>query len=94
MLLVEQLAAMADVEVAHLALGAARIEAPATAGASTARDRIEQRVAPGSQPLRGNSRGLRHLALYHMMYKAVRELSVVEAGAVLPGEHTYDVSRK
>lgn len=41
MLLVEQLAAMADVEVAHLALDAARIEAPTTADASTARDRIE-----------------------------------------------------
>jgi hypothetical protein len=39
--LVEQLAAMADVEVAHPALDAARIEASANADAATARDRLD-----------------------------------------------------
>jgi hypothetical protein len=39
--LMQQFAAMADVEVAHLALDATRIEAPATANASASRDRFE-----------------------------------------------------
>ena len=53
MLLVKQLAAMADVEVAHFALDTARIEAPATADASTARYFVEQRITPRAQTLRG-----------------------------------------
>jgi len=39
--LVEQFAAMANVEVAHFAFDATRIEAPATADASTARNLVE-----------------------------------------------------
>jgi hypothetical protein len=53
MLPMKQLAAVANVEVAHLALDAARVEAPATADASPARDLVEQRIAPGRQSLRG-----------------------------------------
>ena len=53
MLLVKQLAAMADVEVAHLASDTARIEAPAAADATTPCNLVEQRIAPGSQALRG-----------------------------------------
>ena len=51
MALMERLASMPDVEVAHLALDAARIEAPATADTSTACDFVEQRIAPRRQPL-------------------------------------------
>jgi hypothetical protein len=51
--LVQQFASMADAEVAHLALDAARVEAPAAADASSARDLLEQRVAPRCQALRG-----------------------------------------
>ena len=51
--LVQQLAAMANVEVAHLAFHAARVEAAATADAATSRDFGQQRVAPMSQALRG-----------------------------------------
>ena len=50
---VQRFAAMADPEVTHLALDAARIEAPAAADATAAGDLGEQRVAPGCQPLRG-----------------------------------------
>jgi hypothetical protein len=45
MLLVERRAAIADVEVAHLAPDAARIEALAAADTSTACDRLKQRIA-------------------------------------------------
>jgi hypothetical protein len=51
--LVQALAAMADVEVAHLALDPARVEAAAAADAATASDLLEQRVAPRRQALRG-----------------------------------------
>ena len=51
--LMERLAAMAHVEVAHLALDATRVEAAATADAATAGDLVEQRVAPLRQALRG-----------------------------------------
>jgi len=51
--LVEQSTAMANVEVAHLALDTARVEASAAADASTARDLLEQRIAPARQALRG-----------------------------------------
>ena len=49
----ERFAAMANVEAAHLALDAARVETPATADAAPARDLLEQRVAPARQALRG-----------------------------------------
>jgi hypothetical protein len=42
----EQRAAMADIEVAHLALDAARIESPATAHAAAGGNLVEHRVAP------------------------------------------------
>lgn len=51
--LVQQFAAMAHVEVAHLALDAARVEAPSAADAAPMCDFIEQCVAPLRQPLRG-----------------------------------------
>jgi hypothetical protein len=51
--LMEQFAAVANAEVAHLVFDAARIESPATADASAARDLVEQHIAPSSQPLRG-----------------------------------------
>ena len=44
---------MANVEVAHLALDATRVEAAATADAVPMRDLGEQRVAPVRQALRG-----------------------------------------
>lgn len=53
MALVQRFAAVADIEVAHLAFDAARIEAPATADAPTPRDLVEQRITPRSQTLRG-----------------------------------------
>lgn len=46
--LVKQFPAMAHIEVAHLAFDPARVEAPATAEASPARDFAEQRVTPRS----------------------------------------------
>jgi hypothetical protein len=49
MALVKQFAAMADVEVAHLALDAARVEAPSAADASAQGDRAEQRITPSWQ---------------------------------------------
>ena len=54
--LVEQLAAMTNFEVAHLALDAARVEASSAADAATAGDLVEQRVAPLRQALRGERR--------------------------------------
>ena len=51
--LMEGFAAMAHVEVAHLAFDATRVEVAATADAATFGDLIEQRFAPGSQTLRG-----------------------------------------
>ena len=65
MLAVGYRAAMADVEVARLALDAARVQASTTAHAVPARDLGQHGVARGSQALRGNGRGLRHLALDH-----------------------------
>ena len=53
MLLVEGFATMADVEIAHLALDAARVQAPPAAHAASARDLGQHRVAPGSEALRG-----------------------------------------
>ena len=44
---------VAEVEIAHLALDATWVEAPATADAAAARDLVEHRLAPGSQTLRG-----------------------------------------
>ena len=46
-------AAVPDVEVAHLALDAARVEVPAAADAPAAGDFGEQRRAPSWQALRG-----------------------------------------
>jgi hypothetical protein len=46
-------AAMADVEAAHFSFDATRIEAATAADASTARNFVEQRVAPYRQTLRG-----------------------------------------
>ena len=51
--LMERLAAMANVEVAHLALDAPRVEAPSAADAAPACDLVEQRIAPAPQALRG-----------------------------------------
>jgi hypothetical protein len=51
--LMERYVTMADVEVAHLALDAARVEATATADAAATRDLLEQGVAPLRQALRG-----------------------------------------
>ena len=51
--LMEGFAAMAHVEVAHLALDAARVEAAATADTAAASDLFEHGVAPGWQTLRG-----------------------------------------
>ena len=70
--LVQQFAAMAHVEVAHLALHAARVEAAPTADASTA---CEQRVAPRRQTFRGERPRLEHLSLDHA--HRVREVQPV-----------------
>ncbi len=51
--LVQQLAAMAHVEVAPLALDAARVETASAADAAAAGDLFEQRIAPHRQALRG-----------------------------------------
>ena len=52
-LLMKRLAAVADVEVAHLALDAARVEAPAAADAAALCNLVKQLVAPLRQSLRG-----------------------------------------
>ena len=49
----ERCAAMPNIEVAHLALDAARVQAPTTAHAAPARDLGQQGLAPGRQTLRG-----------------------------------------
>jgi len=49
----ERCTAAADLEVAHLALDAARIEAAAAADAAAAANLVEQRVAPAFESLRG-----------------------------------------
>lgn len=51
--LVERHAATSDVEVAHLALDATRVEAAATADTAASRDFLQQRIAPSRQMLRG-----------------------------------------
>jgi hypothetical protein len=43
---IERFAAMANLEAAHLALDATRIESAATADAAAPGDLLEQRVAP------------------------------------------------
>ena len=48
-----------------LRLTPSRVEAPAAADAAPTHDLVEQGVAPRRQTLRGNGRGLRHLALDH-----------------------------
>jgi hypothetical protein len=53
MSLVEQFAAMANVEVAHLAPDAARVEVATAADAAALRDAVEQRVTPLRETLRG-----------------------------------------
>ena len=53
MLLVEQFTAMANVEVAHLALYAARMGAPSATDASAVSKVVEKRMAPVGQALRG-----------------------------------------
>ena len=53
MALVELGATVPDLEVAHLALYASRVEAAAAAHAPAAGDVGEQRGAPGHQALRG-----------------------------------------
>jgi hypothetical protein len=53
MSLMQRFTAMADDEVTHLALDAARIGAAAAADAATSGNGIEQRVAPLRQALRG-----------------------------------------
>lgn len=60
---VQSLAVVTDVEVAHSALDSAWVEAATAADAAAAGDFVEQRLLPGKQTLRGNSRSLRHLAL-------------------------------
>ena len=65
MSLMEQSAAMADAEVAHLARDASRIEAAATADRSTRSDLVKHCLPPGSQALSGNGRSLWQLALDH-----------------------------
>ena len=49
----EQFAAMANIEVAHLALDATRIEPPTAAHAAAGGNLLDHRVAPLRQPLRG-----------------------------------------
>ena len=51
--LVERFSPMAHVEVAHLALDAARVEATSAADTATAGDLLEHGIAPGSETLRG-----------------------------------------
>jgi len=46
-------AAMANIEVAHLAFDAARVEAATAADTATSRDLVEQRITPMRQALRG-----------------------------------------
>ena len=50
---VEHFAAMTDVEVAHLALDAAGVVAPAAADAAAAGNFGQQRIAPALEMLRG-----------------------------------------
>ena len=52
-LLVQRGASVPDLEVAHLALDAARAELPAAADTAAPGDLGQKRVAPTSQPLRG-----------------------------------------
>jgi hypothetical protein len=49
----QRFTAMAEVEVARLALDAARVDAAAAAAAAALRDGLGQRVAPLRQALRG-----------------------------------------